>query len=436
MPAWRASNGRGAPISRRARYEQRGSRRIPGIVKFLVFAGVLAGFVLIALFTALRPILRAGVVGWAWDNPSWIVKVPIVDQLVREDLGDELTTSNGGDPTRATFDVADGDTIFAIAPRLQEQGFVSDYRAFLYTALVNDLQSHLQSGSFILRHNMTPNELVVALVRDRVELTTVNVTFREGIRLEQMTALLTTVDSQVDPKAFYDLAKHPTKALLADYPWLKLPAGASLEGFLYPATYTLVTATNGGPGKVTQAEDLIRMLLDKFASTVGADRMAVPASRHMTFYQIVTLASIVEHESPLDDERPLIAGVYQNRLNGLNGVPKLLNADPTIIYAVDSVKLAKLPIAQWKDYFFWKVPAGKMASISLPKSLAGFQTYQRAGLVPAPIATPTLSSIDAALKPDTSGGYLYFVAIPNTQQHAFAKTLEEHNANLVKYGYA
>ena len=164
-------------------------------------------------------------------------------------------------------------------------------------------------------------------------------------------------------------------------------------------------------------------------------RSDAPPARKLTFYEVLTLASIVEHESPLDTERPLVAGVYQNRLDGLNGVAKLLGADPTVIYGVDTVALANTPIEGWKDYFFWEVPKGKMGQITLPKALAGYQTYQRAGLPPGPIATPTESSIDAVLQPNQKDGYLYFVAIPKTQTHAFAKTLAEHNANLHKYGY-
>ena len=82
-------------------------------------------------------------------------------------------------------------------------------------------------------------------MKARVVVTTLDITFREGLRIEQMTALLQTIESGIDPKAFYDLAKHPTAELLADYPWLVaiLPKGASLEGFLYPDTYQVVTKT-------------------------------------------------------------------------------------------------------------------------------------------------------------------------------------------------
>jgi UPF0755 protein len=438
MPTWRASDGRGGPpsVRRRRGDDERRGFRIPGALKFLLFAGILAAIVLTAFLTAFRPVVRAGVVGWAWDNPAWILRVDFVNQLVLEDLGSGYADAPASsDPSEGVFEVRPNESIFEMAPRLQEAGFLTNPHAFLYLAMTSELQPKLQAGSFVLRHDMSPADLVKALVQARIVFTSVNVTFREGIRLEQMTALLETIESKVDPQAFYDLVKHPPEDLLADYPWLTLPKGASLEGFLYPATYTLVTSVTTGPFQVTDATGLVHMLLDKFHEAVGEARMNVPATRGLSFYQIVTLASIVEHETPLDSERPTIAGVYQNRLDGLNGIAPLLNADPTVIWAVDTVKLSKTPLATWKDYFFWDVPKTKMADIALPASLQGYQTYQVVGLIPGPIATPTATSIDAALNPDTATGYLYFVAIPGTQQHAFAKTLAEHNANLKKYGY-
>ena len=177
------------------------------------------------------------------------------------------------------------------------------------------------------------------------------------------------------------------------------------------------------------------MVHDRFHEVVTDARMQVPKDRGMTFYQVVTLASIVEHEAIVDKERPLIAGVYQNRLDGLHGIAKILNADPTVTYAKDTMALAKLPVDQWKDYFFWKVPPSPLADFKVSKALQGYQTYQVGGLIPGPISTPSLASIDAALAPDQADGYLYFVAIPDSQEHAFAKTLKEHNANLHKYGY-
>jgi UPF0755 protein len=170
---------------------------------------------------------------------------------------------------------------------------------------------------------------------------------------------------------------------------------------------------------------------------VGQERLDVPSDRGLTFYQVMALASIVEREAVLDDERPLIAGVYQNRIDGIEGVTThLLNADPTVFYAIDTVALDELPFASWQEYSFWSPPGVPLADVELPEALQGFQTYQTAGLIPWPICTPSLPSIDAALEPDTDEAFIYFLAIPDGGgSHAFAKTKAEHDENRRKYGY-
>ncbi len=436
MPSWRASDGRGGPPPGRRSDRRRDNQGgVPGILRFLLFAGILAAVVVIAGLTALRPLVRAAVVGWAWDNPG-ALRVWFVADFIREDLGPVLTEPAAGTPDEVVFEVLSGDTVALLAPRLQDGGFIESERAFLFTAIEAKLADRLQAGLFLLRGDMTPSEVVTALVDAKVVVTTVDVTFREALRLEQMVAKLQTVASGVDPRAFHDLVSKPSAGLLADYPWLPLPEGASLEGFLYPATYTLVTAANGGPFEVTTADALVRMMLDKFHDAVGDARMNVPETRGLTFYEVLTLASIVEREAVLDEERPLIAGVYQNRLDGKGGSKTILNADPTVLYAVDTMQLRDLPFDEWQNYFFWSVPEGGLANIQVSDDLQGYQTYQNRGLIPAPISTPTVASIDAALEPDTADGYLYFLAIPDDSgQHVFAKTLAEHNANKTKYGY-
>jgi UPF0755 protein len=440
MPAWRATDGHGGPAPGHPLYDPRRRRGLPGILKFVVFTGILAVVVVVVALTALRPMVRAAVVGWAWDNPSSL-RVPIVADLIREDLQGKgvLDAPAGTDPAEVVFEVLPGETPTLLAPRLHDGGFLLSERAFLFTAIQEDLADHLQAGLFVLRRDMTPAEVVTALVEARVVVSSVDVTFRESLRLEQMTAQLQTVDSRVDPQAFYDLVTHPTPELLADYPWLATagrPDGATLEGFLYPATYTLIISANGGPFEVTTAEVLVRKMLDKFHDAVGDVRLAVPEERGLTFYQVLALASIVEKEAVIDEERPLIAGVYQNRLLGLGESNGILNADPTVTYAVDTMKLRDLPFAEWRNYFFWKTPEDGLANVQVSEDLQGYQTYQVRGPIPGPICTPTVASIDAALAPDTESGYLYFLAIPDGGgAHVFAKTLEEHNANKRQYGY-
>ena len=427
-PYPRSRNGRG----------RGGGSGVPGFIKFLLFAVILGGIVILVGLTALRPLVNNAVVGWANDNPG-ALSVPFVRDIIREDLGEDLTSPASDDEAQVTFSVAPGDTATTIARRLENEGFLRDARAFIFQATARGLTGQLQSGEFILRKSQTPDELVTALL-DPPSTPYVDIALRSGLRLEQITALLEKLHAEegleMDVQEFYDMAKDPPSTLLEDYPWLRTAfAGApdgvdpSLEGFLWPATYRVLPDTS--------AEELIRLMLDKFIAQVGEERLNVPKDRGLSFYQVLTLASIVEREAVLSEEKPRIAGVYQNRINGIKGVKnKLLNADPTVIYGVDTVALSELPLEEWVNYRFWTIPETPMKEVVLPEELQGFQTYAAPGLVPWPIATPTISSIDAALAPDTKDKYIYFLAIPEGGgKHAFAKTAAKHQENREKYGY-
>lgn len=405
----------------RARARAGGGSPLPGILRFLLFAAILGTVVVVAGATVMRPIVSGAIVSWASDNPG-ALRMPFVADLVRADLGQKLTGAASSDPAQVTFTVAPGDSATSIAARLAGEGLLQDPRAFVLIAVERGLDSKLEAGSFVLRRNMTPDQLVGSLLEAKDP--AVTVTLREGLRLEQVAAKLMTLPLTMDVEAFYKEAKDPPASLLADYPWLKIPKGASLEGFLAADTYLILPDTT--------PDEFIRILLDRFHQVVGEARMEVPESRGLSFYQVLSLASIVEQEAIVDSERPLIAGVYQNRLD--KGM--LLQADPTVIYGHDSMELAKLPFDQWTQYLFWAPVGGPLADVAFPKDLAGYQTYRSKGLIPGPISTPTVASIDAALEPDTSDGYLFFVAKGDgSNTHAFAKTYKEHLANLKKYGY-
>ena len=235
--------------------------------------------------------------------------------------------------------------------KLEDEGLIGDSRAFVYLAVVNDLTPVCQQGTFVLRKNMTPDQVVNALLAPP-DVKYVDIGLRTGLRLEQITAKLQSLHPELpmDASEFYDIVKSPPAELLADYPWLTkiladAPKGASLEGFLWPATYRVLPDTT--------PEELVRLMLDAFAQNVGPERMAVPAARGMSFYQIVTLASIVEREAQLPEEMPLIAGVYANRLDPKKWGLGLLQSDPTIFYIHDTLELAKVPVPEWVNYVFW-----------------------------------------------------------------------------------
>jgi UPF0755 protein len=398
-------------------------------LRFGLFLLLAAALVLALLVTVGRPIVRGVVVGLAGQNPG-ALGIGFVADMVREDLGSALTDPAGSDTTDVSFVVAPGDTTATIAVRLVDAGVLRDPRAFVLISLERDVSTSYPAGSFVVRQTMTPDQLATALLTPPPDPHVV-LSIRTGLRLEQIAALIEAkpADRGIDrltmsATAFLDLVRTPPAALLKDYPWLQIPKGGSLEGYLAAGDYRLLPDAS--------PEDLVRMMLDNFLVEVGPERMKVAASRGLTWYEVLSLASIVEREAVIDAERPLIAGVYQDRID----LGMLLNADPTVIYGNDTLKLAALGVSVWPTYNFWGLVGSPLADVTFPPALAGFQTYQNRGLIPAPICTPTVVSIDAALIPTTKPGYLYFVAKNDgSRAHAFAKTAAEHQANLKKYGY-
>ncbi|MFH0750233.1 MAG: endolytic transglycosylase MltG [Chloroflexota bacterium] len=420
------SSGRAGTVSAydMARGRRRSSSR--GLVGFLLFLGIAAAVVLLALGTVLRPLTRSLVVGFADANPG-ALEMPFVADFVREDLGDALTAPASADRTLVEFTVATGETAAGIAGRLVGEGLLRDRRAFLLIAIDRDVTGQLAAGTFLLRRNLTPDQLVGTLLEAKDP--SFLVQFRVGLRLEQMTAYLQARPDEIatlEMKAadFLALVRKPPQKLRDDYPWLEIPKGATLEGYLAAGAYRVLPDTT--------AEELVRRMLDRFHETVGAQRIQAAKDSGRSFHEVLTLASLVERETSRDDEKALVAGVYQNRIDR----ESLLNGDPTVIWGSDLLALQKLDLGKWPGYAFWNVPREPLASIEFPESIAGYQTYRVRGLFPGPICTPTMTSIDAALAPDTKKGYLYFVAIPGEDgAHDFSKTYEEHLVKLRKYGY-
>ena len=220
---------------------------------------------------------------------------------------------------------------------------------------------------------MTPDQLVTALL-NLLANPYIDIDLRTGLRLEQVTAKLQTVKGlTMDPRDFYELTR-PDAGAPADYPWIEIPDGASLEGYLWPATYRVLPDTS--------AEELVRFMLDRFHDAIG-DRMNVPEERGLSWYEVLTLASLVEKEAILEDEKPLIAGVYQNRLDGERASPA--PSRPERDLPTTRVELDKLDFDDWQLYAFGTVPEDvALADVELPPELEGYNTYRNDGLPPGP----------------------------------------------------
>ena len=187
--------------------------------------------------TVLRPVVGDAVMSVAEDNPA-ALQLPFVKDIVAENLGPALTQPVSTEPTQVQFLVEKGDTAKTIALKLEDEDLIGDSRAFVYLAVVNDLTRGLQQGTFVLRKNMTPDQLVNALLAPP-EVKYVDIGLRTGLRLEQITAKLQSLHPELlmDASEFYDIVKSPPAELLADYPWLtkKLTAGRPISPERYVA---------------------------------------------------------------------------------------------------------------------------------------------------------------------------------------------------------
>jgi UPF0755 protein len=317
---------------------------------------------------------------------------------------DTINTPVSEDPSPVPFTVEIGETAVSISSKLVDQNLITDADLFRLFLRYNGLDASLEAGDYELRRNMTMREIAEALQKASFE--EVTVTIPEGWRAEQIAELLTE-ENIMDGTVFLATVRqgvgveHP---LLADR-----PAGASYEGYLFPDTYRL--PVNASP------EDLISRMLDNMAAKVPANTIELAAAQGYTFFEVLTIASIVEREAVLPEERPTIASVYFNRL--IQGMP--LQADPTVQYAMGY----QTETAQW-----WKTPVllEEYSQVNSP-----YNTYLNYGLPPGPIANPGASAINATVQPAQTN-YLFFMGCGGEGAHLFAEDYETHQVNVATCG--
>jgi UPF0755 protein len=332
---------------------------------------------------------------------------------------DELSLPNSVDDTPMHFVIEPGTPARQIGSNLQDAGLIADDLLFEAYVRVNGLDDRLEAGTFVLNPSMSLPKIASALLDARAS--SVTVTVPEGWRREQIVDLLVEKDLFGEGEESIQAARYAEKTASGDlsgldpsrYPFLQeRPAGTSLEGYLFPDTYEIAAAD-------ATAEDLLERQLNAFSERVAPRHQEAIAqgATDLDIYGVLTLASIVEREAVVPDERPAIAAVYLNRL--ANGIK--LDADPTVQYAMGYQPDSR----QW-----WKTPVflEEYSGVDSP-----YNTYLYAGLPPGPIASPGLASIEAVLFPDEHD-YLYFVALPDgSGGHVFANTFEEHQENVRRY---
>jgi UPF0755 protein len=295
--------------------------------------------------------------------------------------------------TEQFVEIPPGSTVSIIGRRLADAGVISDRVAFRYALWMTGESRRLQAGEYRFDRPMRPIEVVQKIASGDVYLRPI--TFREGLTIREMAALFETAG--LGPAADFIRAAG-RKDLIAHLD----PQAPDLEGYLFPDTYTL-------PRSGT-ADRLIELMVAGFEKGFDETLRADAGSRGLGIREVVTLASIIEKETGKAEERPLVAAVYANRLKIGMG----LQCDPTVIYALQR--------------------AGRFTGNLRREDLqfdSPYNTYRYAGLPPGPIASPGRASLKAAIRP-ADVPYIYFVS-RNDGSHAFAASLDEHNANVEKW---
>ena len=311
----------------------------------------------------------------------------------------------GDDSAPVTFVIVEGQTVAEVATALESQGLIVDADAFRMLARVTGQDVGMQAGSHTLSRDMSAREVLAALQTGYEAGTTVTVP--EGLRLEEMAGVLEAA-GVVDAGAFVALATDPLSH--RDGLAAQRPVDADLEGYLFPDTYEFAVGAT--------ADAILGRFVGSFDRRFDAERRSLAAASGLTVHEIVILASIVEREAVVAAERPQIARVFLNRLDGDT---RLLDADPTIQYALGY----QPDINSW-----WKRPlTAEDLELDSP-----YNTYRMPGLPPGPIANPGLASLDAVLQP-ADGDWLYFVADGDACDgtHRFAATYEGHLQNVEAY---
>ncbi len=229
-----------------------------------------------------------------------------------------------------------------------------------------------------------------------------------GLRVEEVAALLEQAGVIPASDFIAALKQEYSYSFLADR-----PAGASLEGYLFPTTYTFP------PG--VSATQVVDAMLRGFDQNVGQAIRDQARQQGKTVYEIVTLASIVERERYQSYECPLIASVFVNRLQaGMN-----LQADATVQYSLGYFEPQE---RWWPELIFSQLGVESLDEIDNP-----YNTYRYAGLPPGPICSPGLVALQAALSPAESDYYYFVAKRDGSGEHAFARTWEEHEMNVAYY---
>ncbi|WP_321367725.1 endolytic transglycosylase MltG [uncultured Desulfuromusa sp.] len=286
--------------------------------------------------------------------------------------------------------IQSGTGLNKVASELQATGVIRSALALKLLARWNHQSGKIQAGNYQFKNPASPREILDRLIQGDVE--KVSLTIPEGFTLQQIIARMAEKGfgkQEKLSKLVYDTNFIQSLGINAE----------SLEGYLFPETYLFAEGID--------EKALLKMMVTQFRSYVDSELMRDAEKLGLTLHQWLTLASIIEKETGIVAEMPLISSVFHNRLK--RDIP--LQTDPTVIYGI-------------KDF------DGNITRKHL-QTPTPYNTYLNRGLPPGPIASPGLAALQAAVHPAETN-FLYFVA-RGDGGHTFSKTLKEHNIAVREY---
>jgi UPF0755 protein len=330
--------------------------------------------------------------GLSFNDRLYLSTILILNQ-------DQLTNPYNPYGTPLDFEVGLGEPASSIMDRLDEYGLIPNVDPFRAYLQYSGLDTSIQAGEYQLSAAMTPIQIAYALQ----DATPTHVQFRilAGWRLEEIAEALPTSGLAITPGEFLFATYNPSVHLPGA---MNLPPAASLEGYLSPGSYKL--------HRNVSVEQMLEAFLEQFTNQLTPDLIDGFENQGLNLHLAVILASIVERESVDENEMPMIASVFINRL----AVGMRLDTDPTVQYALGYNE---------EQNTWWTNP---LSLVDLEVD-SPYNTYRYSGLPPGPIATPSLAALKAVAYPATTPYYYFRAACDNSGGHVFAKTFEEHVGN-------
>lgn len=295
-------------------------------------------------------------------------------------------------PEGKSVNIPEGSSTADISNILKENNLIKNKLVFDIHSKLTGKSSKYKAGMYDLNTDMDQEKIMNELVEGGKLRASSSFTIPEGFELKQISQRLES-KGLINQEKFLSLTNKASN-FSSDYEFLQdLPEESSLEGYLYPNTYEVFEDST--------EEEIIRKMLDAFKKVYTSDLKKKGETLGMDTNKIMTLASIIEREAVLEKERPIMSGVFHNRLN----VDMPLQSCATVQYALGERK----PVLSNKDV----------------QIKSNYNTYINAGLPPSPISSPGIESIEAAVNPENVD-YLFFVRTGDDGSHTFTTTYNEH----------